>query len=65
LSQFVDALLDCGVRITTRGTWFLSTAHTKADVEETLAAARKAMLALPKSDDRHTGRPTIAGEISR
>jgi glutamate-1-semialdehyde 2,1-aminomutase len=43
LSQFVDALLECGVRITGRGTWFLSTAHSESDIEETLAAARRAM----------------------
>jgi glutamate-1-semialdehyde 2,1-aminomutase len=43
LIQFVDALLECGVRITGRGTWFLSTAHSEADIEETLAAARRAM----------------------
>jgi glutamate-1-semialdehyde 2,1-aminomutase len=46
LSRFVDTLLDCGVRITTRGTWFLSTAHTEADIDETLNAARQAMLQL-------------------
>jgi len=46
LRQFVDALLDRGVRITSRGTWFLSTAHSEADIEETLAAAREALQSL-------------------
>jgi glutamate-1-semialdehyde 2,1-aminomutase len=40
---FLRALQDHGVRVTSRGTWFLSTAHTEADVEETLAAAEAAL----------------------
>jgi glutamate-1-semialdehyde 2,1-aminomutase len=43
LCRFVDALLDSGVRITPRGTWFLSTAHTEMDIEQTVTAARKAL----------------------
>jgi glutamate-1-semialdehyde 2,1-aminomutase len=46
LRQFVDALLDHGVRITARGTWFLSAAHSEMDIQETLAAARQAMCRL-------------------
>jgi glutamate-1-semialdehyde 2,1-aminomutase len=46
LSRFVSALFDRGVRITGRGTWFLSTAHTDADVEITLDAADKALEAV-------------------
>jgi glutamate-1-semialdehyde 2,1-aminomutase len=48
LRQFVDALLDRGVRITGRGTWFLSTAHSEADIEETLDAAREALQSLSR-----------------
>ncbi len=40
---FVQALQNRGVRTTARGTWFLSTALSDADVEETLAAARGAL----------------------
>jgi glutamate-1-semialdehyde 2,1-aminomutase len=40
---FLRALQDRGVRVTARGTWFLSTAHGDADVEETLAAAAAAL----------------------
>ena len=36
---FVAGLQDRGVRTTARGTWFLSTAHSEADIEETLEAA--------------------------
>lgn len=43
-SQFVARLLDHGVRITDRGTWFLSAAHTQQDIEHTLEAARAALL---------------------
>jgi glutamate-1-semialdehyde 2,1-aminomutase len=43
LCRFVDALLDRGVRITPRGTWFLSTAHTELDIEQTVTAAREAL----------------------
>lgn len=44
--QFVCELLKQRIRITTRGTWFLSAAHTEEDVEVTLKAARKALEAL-------------------
>lgn len=46
-SQFVSLLLARGIRVTDRGTWFLSAAHTAKDVEQTLAAARNALLSLP------------------
>ena len=41
--QFVEALIENGVRITSRGTWFLSTAHTDKDIEETVTAAERAL----------------------
>ncbi len=40
---FVEALQHRGIRTTARGTWFLSTALSDADVEETLAAAKAAL----------------------
>jgi glutamate-1-semialdehyde aminotransferase len=43
LQGFLHALQDHGVRPTSRGTWFLSTAHTDADVEETIRAAEAAL----------------------
>lgn len=44
--QFVEALLENGVRITSRGTWFLSTAHTGHDVDLTIDAAERALEAV-------------------
>ncbi len=40
---FVEALQQRGVRTTPRGTWFLSTVLSDADVEETLIAAKGAL----------------------
>jgi glutamate-1-semialdehyde 2,1-aminomutase len=40
---FVQAMQDLGVRITSRGTWFLSTVHTDSDVAETLGKAEQAL----------------------
>ena len=40
---FISALDAEGVRVTSRGTWFVSTAHTEADVELTLEAADRAL----------------------
>ena len=40
---FITALDAEGVRVTGRGTWFVSTAHTEADVELTLDAAAEAL----------------------
>jgi glutamate-1-semialdehyde 2,1-aminomutase len=40
---FITALDAEGVRVTGRGTWFVSTAHTEADVELTLGAAARAL----------------------
>ena len=40
---FLRALQDRGVRVTARGTWFLSAAHDDADIEDTLAAAGDAL----------------------
>ena len=42
-TKFVEAMVDRGVRIIPRGNWFLSSAHTAADVEATLTAAEQAM----------------------
>jgi glutamate-1-semialdehyde 2,1-aminomutase len=43
LRRFLHALQEHGVRPTSRGTWFLSTTHTAADVEETIRAAEAAL----------------------
>jgi glutamate-1-semialdehyde 2,1-aminomutase len=43
LRGFLHALQDNGVRPTNRGTWFLSTAHTDADVDQTIRAAEAAL----------------------
>jgi glutamate-1-semialdehyde 2,1-aminomutase len=41
--RFLRALQDRGVRVTSRGTWFLSAAHSEADIERTLTAAADAL----------------------
>jgi glutamate-1-semialdehyde 2,1-aminomutase len=45
-ARFNALLHEEGVRVTARGTWFLSTAHSDADIEESLAAAERAFLRL-------------------
>ena len=40
---FGAKLQSAGVRVSARGTWLMSTAHTDEDVEQTLAAATQAM----------------------
>jgi glutamate-1-semialdehyde 2,1-aminomutase len=42
----LGALLERGIRVTTRGTWFLSAAHTDSDIEQTLEAAADALNSL-------------------
>jgi glutamate-1-semialdehyde 2,1-aminomutase len=43
LRRFLHALQGEGVRPTSRGTWFLSTAHTDADIADTLRGAEVAL----------------------
>jgi glutamate-1-semialdehyde 2,1-aminomutase len=43
LQAFMAALLEGGVRPTSRGTWFLSSAHTESDVHMTLDAVSRAL----------------------
>jgi glutamate-1-semialdehyde 2,1-aminomutase len=40
---FVKLLQDQGIRITSRGTWFMSTAHTDDDIDRTLARVERAL----------------------
>ena len=49
LRLFLKVLQDHGVRVTARGTWFLSTAHTDQDVADTLAAAEVALEVVKKA----------------
>jgi glutamate-1-semialdehyde 2,1-aminomutase len=49
---FVQAMQDLGVRITSRGTWFLSTVHTDSDVAETLGKAEQALHLIAASNRR-------------
>jgi len=46
MRKFWIALQERGVRITPEGLWFVSTAHTEKDVEETLAAVKGALAAV-------------------
>jgi glutamate-1-semialdehyde 2,1-aminomutase len=43
LGRFLAALLECGVRPTSRGTWFVSSTHTEDDVKSTLDAVESAL----------------------
>ena len=45
-NRFNALLHEEGVRVTARGTWFLSTAHGEAEIEESLAAADSAFTRL-------------------
>jgi glutamate-1-semialdehyde 2,1-aminomutase len=47
LARFIEGLQTNGVRPTSRGTWFVSSAHSEADVEAALLAAEKALQLLP------------------
>ncbi len=44
--KFLEYMVVAGIRPTSRGTWFLSTAHSNDDIEETVAAAANALDAL-------------------
>jgi len=46
LSCFLDALLDEGIRPTSRGTWLLTASHTEAIVDQTIEAISRAVLRL-------------------
>jgi glutamate-1-semialdehyde 2,1-aminomutase len=46
MARLHTALLDRGVNMVPRGLWFLSTAHSDADIDETIAAAADAFRAL-------------------
>jgi glutamate-1-semialdehyde 2,1-aminomutase len=43
--EFAAQLADAGVWVTTRGIWYLSTAHDDSDVEQTLARVAKILRA--------------------
>lgn len=45
-NRFRQNLLEAGVRTTMHGKWFLSTAHTEQDIDQTLAAADQAFRTL-------------------
>ena len=44
--SFIELLEAEGVRLTSRGTWFVSSAHTEQDIDLTLAAAERALRGL-------------------
>jgi glutamate-1-semialdehyde 2,1-aminomutase len=44
--RFLNALLERGIRPTSRGTWFVSVAHTEAEVGRTLEAVQGALKSL-------------------
>ncbi len=44
--RFLRALQDRGVRVTARGTWFLSAAHDETDIDASIRAAGDALVAI-------------------
>jgi glutamate-1-semialdehyde 2,1-aminomutase len=44
---FVAGLHDRGIRIIGRGLWYISTAHTEADIQQAIDAARSVLSAIP------------------
>lgn len=42
-SMFAKGMLDRGVRVIGRGIWYISAAHTQADIDETIGAAREVL----------------------
>lgn len=42
--QFITDLLALGIRVTSRGMWYLSSAHTKEDIETTLNVVETALI---------------------
>lgn len=51
LGRFVRALQDRGVRITLRGTWFVSAVHSQKDIERTLEAVALALMDMRDGTD--------------
>ncbi|MCS7055320.1 MAG: aspartate aminotransferase family protein [Thermoflexales bacterium] len=48
LGRFVHGLQEEGLRILSRGTWYLCAAHTEADVDFAVCAARKVLATMPQ-----------------
>ena len=44
LGQFVYGLQEQGIRILSRGMWYLSAAHTEADIDCAVGVARKVLM---------------------
>ena len=45
-AKFSEGMRDRGIRLTGRGVWFVSTAHSDSDVAQTLAAADETLASL-------------------
>ena len=43
-TRFVAEMMKRGIRLTSRGVWFVSEAHSEEDIEATLSAAKEALL---------------------
>lgn len=52
LARFVDEMLNEGVRIIGRGLWYISLAHTDADIDRAIEAARRVLSRLAGGGDR-------------
>jgi glutamate-1-semialdehyde 2,1-aminomutase len=49
MGDFVEAMQNAGVRLNSRGTFFMSAAHTEADIDATLRAADLSLASLHKA----------------
>ena len=43
-ARFVAEMMNRGIRLTSRGVWFVSEAHSEKDIDATLSAAKDALL---------------------
>jgi glutamate-1-semialdehyde 2,1-aminomutase len=41
LGRFISAMHDEGIRIIGRGLWYISTAHTEAEIDQTIEVSRR------------------------
>ena len=53
LKTFLEGLVEQGIRPTSRGTWFVSAAHSEIDVETTLAAADLVLASMQERGNRY------------
>lgn len=55
LGRFVEAMMEEGIRIISRGLWYIGLAHTEADIDEAIAAADRVFARLQKEQPAKGG----------